>query len=91
MARKPSDVIQYKIRIREDLRRRIEQVAEKRDVSINSEIASRLGESFDLPKLDKITAGLENVYTRFAREQHDYLATQELINAAEFLIRQLPP
>jgi Arc-like DNA binding domain len=89
MARKPSDVIQYKIRIREDLRRRLEQAAEKRDVSINSEIASRLGESFDLPKLDKITSDLENVYTRYAREQGDYLQTQELMNAADYLIKEL--
>ena len=42
-------------------------------------------------KLGKITADLENVYERFAREQGDQLNTQELIDAAEFLIKQLPP
>jgi hypothetical protein len=90
MVRKPSDVIQYKIRIREDLRRRLEQAAKRHDRSINSEIASRLGESFNLPKLDKITAGLEDVYARFVREGRDRLQAQELMSAAESLIKQLP-
>lgn len=86
--------IEYKIRIRDGLRRRLETAAKKRDVSINQEMASRLEESFargDLLKLGEITAGLEGVYGRFAREGRDRLQTQELINAAEALIRQLPP
>ena len=90
MARKPSDVIQIKIRVREDLRRRLEQAANKADRSINSEMASRLADSFNLPKLNEITAGLENVYTRFAREQRDRLQTEDLMRAAEYLIRELP-
>ena len=54
MAPKPSDVIQIKIRVREDLRRRLEQAAKKADRSINSEMASRLADSFNLPKLNEI-------------------------------------
>src|SRR6516225_12167633 len=71
MARKPSDVIQIKIRVREDLRRQLEQAANKADRSINSEMASRLADSFNMPKLNEITAGLENIYTRAAREGLD--------------------
>jgi hypothetical protein len=90
MARKPSDVIQIKIRVREDLRRRLEQAANKADRSINSEMASRLADSFNLPKLNEITAGLENVYLRAAREADEISQTQDLMRAAEDLIQQLP-
>src|SRR5437763_10763628 len=83
MARKPSDMIQIKIRVREDLRRRLEQAAHKADRSINSEMASRLADSFNLPKLNEITAGLENVYTRFARELLDRSRTEALMRAVE--------
>jgi thiamine kinase-like enzyme len=90
MARKPSDVIQIKIRVREDLRRRLEQAANKADRSVNSEMASRLADSFNLPKLNEITARLENVHTRDARESLDRMQTQDLMDAAEDLIEQLP-
>jgi Arc-like DNA binding domain len=90
MARKPSDVIQIKIRVREDLRRRLEQAANKAGRSINSEMASRLADSFNLPKLNEITAGLEDVYRRFGREVRDRVQTEDLMRAAEYLIQQLP-
>jgi predicted transcriptional regulator len=90
MARKPSDVIQIKIRVREDLRRRLEQAANKADRSINSEMTSRLADSFNLPKLNEITAGLETVWGRFARELLDRSQTEHLMRAAEYLIEQLP-
>ena len=90
MARKPSDVIQIKIRVREDLRRRLEQAANKADRSINSEMASRLADSFNLPKLNEITAGLENIYERAGREELDRVQTEDLMRAAEYLIEQLP-
>ena len=90
MARKPSDVIQIKIRVREDLRRRLEQAANKADRSINSEMASRLADSFNMPKLNEISTGLENVYRRLAREINDRLQREELMRAAEYLIEELP-
>ena len=90
MARKPSDVIQIKIRVREDLRRRLEQAAKKADRSINSEMASRLADSFNLPKLNEITAGLENIYERVGREELDRVQTEDLMRAAEYLIQKLP-
>jgi hypothetical protein len=86
--------VEYKVRVRPDLIRRLETAARKRDVSINQEMVSRLEQSFersDKLKLSEITAGFESVYGRFARAERDRLATQELINAVEALIRQLPP
>ena len=47
MAPKASKVVQYKIRVREELRRRIEQAAKKRFVSANYEMTSRLERSFE--------------------------------------------
>ena len=47
MARKPADIVQPSLRIRDDLRRRLEQAAKKRGVSLNFEMTNRLKESFD--------------------------------------------
>ena len=54
MARKPTDIVQYKLRIRESLRRRIEQAAKKGGVSANQEMASRLERSFEEESVGKI-------------------------------------
>ncbi len=93
MARKASDIAQLKLRIREDLRARLEKAAKKRDVSLNFEMTSRLAESFEhsaLLKLSEITVDMDNAYSRYARETGDRLQTQELMEAAEYLIRELP-
>lgn len=93
MARKLSNVIQYKIRVREDLRRRLEAAAKRRDVSINFEMTSRLKESFEHEeklKLSKITSNLENFYERYAKETRVFLLQEDLIRAAELLIQSLP-
>jgi hypothetical protein len=47
MARKPSETVQTSFRIKEGLRRQIEQSATKRGVSFNAEISLRMKESFD--------------------------------------------
>ena len=73
MARKPSDITKPNLRIREDLRRRLELAAKKRRVSLNIEMASRLKESFervDMLKLSKIASNIENFYERHARKIH---------------------
>lgn len=46
MPRKPSATVGLTLRIRESLRRRLVQASEKNDVSLNSEVASRLENSF---------------------------------------------
>jgi hypothetical protein len=92
MPRKPSDIVQPNLRIREDLRRRLEAAAKKRGVSLNFEMTERLKASFDqgdLVKLSQVAADMENVYARYAREQRDHLQTQELMSAAEGLIKEL--
>jgi hypothetical protein len=45
-ARKPTAIVQLKVRLRENLRRRLELAAERREDSINNEIVRRLEGSF---------------------------------------------
>jgi hypothetical protein len=46
MARKATEYVQFKLRIRESLRRRIEREAEKKNQSANAEAVERLEDSF---------------------------------------------
>jgi hypothetical protein len=46
MARKPTDYVQFKLRIREGLRRKIERAAEKQAHSANAEAVERLEHTF---------------------------------------------
>jgi hypothetical protein len=46
LARKPTDFIPFKLRIREALRRRLEREAEKKKISTNAEAVERLEWSF---------------------------------------------
>jgi predicted NBD/HSP70 family sugar kinase len=67
MARKSSRVVQYKIRVREALRRRIEKAAEKNGVSANHEMVSRLERSFDqeaVQSINQVATNLEAASTR---------------------------
>ena len=50
-ARKPTDTVQFKLRFEEGLRSRVEKSANKRNVSINTEIIRRLEESFALEEV----------------------------------------
>jgi hypothetical protein len=47
MARKPTDVVQFKLTIREALRRKIEKAAEKKAISANAEAVERIEETFE--------------------------------------------
>jgi hypothetical protein len=47
-ARKPTDIVQLKLRIREELRRKLERAAAKKEHSLNTEMVERLDRSFDL-------------------------------------------
>jgi hypothetical protein len=93
MPRKPSDIVQPNLRIREDLRRRLEQAAKKRGVSLNFEMTERLKASLDQGdrvELSRITTDLGGVYERLVRDLGDRQRMAELVNAAEHLIAQLP-
>ncbi len=48
MARKPTDIVAVTLRIREDLRRRLEREAKRDRTSLNAEMERRLEDSFDL-------------------------------------------
>jgi metal-dependent amidase/aminoacylase/carboxypeptidase family protein len=47
MARKPTDYVQFKLRIRESLRRKIERAAEKAAHSANAEAVRRIEHTFE--------------------------------------------
>jgi hypothetical protein len=47
-ARKPTDIVQLKLRLREELRRKLERAAAKKEHSLNTEMVERLDRSFDL-------------------------------------------
>jgi hypothetical protein len=56
--RKTTDIVQLKLRLREELRRLLEREAKKRDHSLNTEIVDRLEESFRRPEsLDEMLGG----------------------------------
>jgi HicB family len=93
MARKPADIVQPSLRIRDDLHRRLEQAAKKRGVSLNIEMTNRLKESFDREAhrtIDSVASDLEDVWMRFAEVLHDENLQEELVRASEALVEQLP-
>jgi hypothetical protein len=53
MARKPTDTVALTLRVREDLRRRLEKEAKKHDHSLNNEMVRRLEETFQ-PQRDAL-------------------------------------
>ena len=56
MARKPTDTVQLKLRFSEALRRRLEREAARQDRSLNSEIISRVEQSFQKRDESELTA-----------------------------------
>lgn len=90
MARKaPSEITQYKIRIREDLRLRLEAEARKRDVSTNYEIRARLERSFEreeMFKLDRVAANIAQGWAKWGDALFQLNRQDELAHATEKLI-----
>jgi hypothetical protein len=61
MPRKPTDIVQINLRIRERLRARLEREAEKSNDSLNAEMINRLEESFaEEDRLSDVFGSLEN-------------------------------
>ena len=92
MALRPSDIIQYKIRVREDLRRRLEAAAKKRDVSINFEMTSRLTDSFEREELFNrymIAEDMKRQWARWSDGLFDKEQSGDLLRAAEVLVALL--
>ncbi len=68
MAPKSDPIVQFKLRIRKQLRRRLESEAKRRGCSVNYEAMSRLERSFELEsirKLDEIASDIEGNWLRF--------------------------
>jgi hypothetical protein len=51
MARKPSEIVAVTLRIREDLRRRLEREAKRGRTSLNGEMEQRLEDSFEMANM----------------------------------------
>jgi hypothetical protein len=72
MPKKPSQMVQVKVRMREDLRRKIEHAAQKNGLTINAEILRRVDQTFkvDLGDLERAIGELgSSVEERFGRLQ----------------------
>ena len=92
MARKPSEIIMTSLRIRERLRRQLEQAAKKRSVSVNYEMASRLEYSFEresLRSLFEVTEDMTNIWAKYGDAIHQFEQQGRLIHAAEALINEI--
>ena len=69
MAKKSDAIVQVKLRIREQLRRRLEAAAKKRGVALNYEMMSRLERSFEqesILALEVIAHDMQLNWLRFA-------------------------
>jgi hypothetical protein len=71
MSKKPSQMVQVKVRMREDLRRKIEHAAQKNGLTINAEILRRLDQTFGgLSNLERAIGELgTSVEEKFGRLQ----------------------
>ena len=90
MARRPSDIVSPNLRIREDLRARLEKAAVKNRVSINREMINRLTDSFELKVRlgsEELLDGLKVAWAHIERATLHHPDLQaNLINAAAALV-----
>jgi len=87
MARKSTAIIGTQLRIRESLRRRLEQQARQHGLSLNAEMTSRLERSFDTENvraLDALRADMEELANRI-RQATEILSliTLNIINPTD--------
>jgi hypothetical protein len=96
MPRKPTDMVQVNLRIREAMRRRLEGAAKKRGVSLNFEMMSRLTDSFDRAAhqtIDEAAAKFELASVHlmhFARQTAARKLLDDLREASAALVSRLP-
>jgi hypothetical protein len=82
------------LRIKERLRRRLENEARKRDVSLNYEMTSRLEQSFEQERLLTLDTGVsdfEIAHAKFGQFFMRLTLQHDLAQAAKALIDYLPP
>jgi hypothetical protein len=92
MARKTTAIVQFSLRIREGLRRRLEAKAKTRGVSANYEITSRLERSLDeesLLTLSNISSDMAINWARYRDAFHELNKQGDLLKAAEALVEQV--
>lgn len=94
MPRKPTETVQVNLRIKERLRRRLENEARKRDVSLNYEMTSRLERSFEqegLLTIDTVADALKTFSVQFGPFVERVTLQRDLARAAKALIGHIPP
>jgi len=85
--RKRTDVVKLQLRIREGLRKKLEDTARVKDVSLNAEIVSRLEESFTRASmLDELNKMGEKLTETFIE-----LAVQKAVHSAREIESESPP
>jgi hypothetical protein len=92
MPRKPSAVLQYKLRIREDLRQQIEKAAKKDGVSANFEMVRRLKDSFgreSLLSIANVAQDMTILWARYGEALHELEKQGDLMRATTMLIKQI--
>jgi hypothetical protein len=94
MRRKPTDIVQINLRIRELERRKLEAAAKKSGVSLNGEMAARIARTFRQTAEWEANQLAENV-SRFLgpllADVHELTKSGELIRAADELIALIQP
>ena len=94
MPRKPTATAQLKLRIREDLRRRLEATAKKRAVSLNSELVWRLQQSLDqelLLKFGELVRDLDVIDARLGETLINRDLLGDLMRDTEALLAEIDP
>jgi hypothetical protein len=69
VTRKKTDIVQFKLRIREGLRGRLESAAKNQERSLNSEIVARLEESFRRSEVASLTENVDRLSALHERTQ----------------------
>jgi hypothetical protein len=89
MPRKPTAIAQLKLRIREDLRAKLEKAATKRAVSLNFEMTSRLSDSLDresLFTLGQVAQDIAINWARFGNALHNAELFDQLVAVTTALL-----
>jgi hypothetical protein len=92
MARRPTDIVQPNLRIREGLRRELKREADKNRVSLNVEMTRRLERSLEQEAVQSnaVVAGhIRDAWERLDGIFRDLYMQGGLVRAAEALVKQV--
>ena len=95
MAAKSTSYVQFKLRVRESLRRKIEKEAEKKDISANAEAVERLEHSFEngfsLAFGDQTAREIFPALKAFANEPNIKLTVEKIGGVAKYQLSTSNP